>query len=143
VVLSVCTIIAEPIISGSDKEAYSPEEYAIWLGFDIFFATVFTLELLLRLLAHMAMSTKAPCMAGFMFFADPMNVLDLIAVTEIYLDHVFHFPVLRTLLLERFARLSRVMKLCKFRLYGCPFVAPLTATLVVILGTYMLQSETI
>ena len=30
-------------------------------GFDIFFATVFTLELLLRLLAHMAMSTKAPC----------------------------------------------------------------------------------
>jgi len=143
VVLSVCTIIAEPIISGSDKEAYSPEEYAMWLGFDIFFATVFTLELLLRLLAHMAMSTKAPCMAGFMFFADPMNVLDLIAVTEIYLDHVFHFPVLRTLLLERFARLSRVMKLCKFRLYGCPFVAPLTATLVVILGTYMLQSETI
>ena len=44
-----------------------------------------------------------------------MNVLDFIAVTEIYLDHVVDLPVLRTLLLERFARLTRVLKLCKLK----------------------------
>ena len=37
-------------------------------GFDIFFAVVFTLELLLRLLAHMAMRPKAPCAWETLFF---------------------------------------------------------------------------
>lgn len=139
VVLSVLAVVLEPMISGGNKEEYSPEEYAFWLSLDIFFAVVFTLELLLRLIANMAAQPKAKCWAFFAFFSDPMNVLDFIAVTEIYLDHVFQLPVLRTLLLERFARLGRVLKLCKLRTYGCPFVAPLTATLVVIMGTYMLE----
>ena len=60
---------------------------------------------------------------------------------EIYFDHLLHQPALRLFILERFARLARVFRLCKFKGYGCPMLAPLTAVLVVIMGTYLLNLE--
>ncbi|CAJ1418053.1 unnamed protein product [Effrenium voratum] len=111
-VVSVLCIILEPMISGRTEE-HTDEEYRIWLGFDIFFAAAFTIELLARLMANIAI--KPGCGTFWDFFTDPMNLLDFIAVTEIYLDHLIRLPILRTLLLERFARLSRVVKLCKLK----------------------------
>ena len=120
-------------------EDQSENDRLFWLGCDMFFAGVFTIEILLRIVARCALRPGWRTLADF--FSQPLNILDAIAVIEIYLDHLLHQPVLRLFILERFARLARVMRLCKFRQYGCPMVAPLTAVLVVIMGTYLLNLE--
>ena len=137
-VLSVIAIIVEPMVSGLDEDQ-SENDRLFWLGCDMFFAGVFTIEILLRIVARCALRPGWRTLADF--FSQPLNILDAIAVIEIYLDHLLHQPVLRLFILERFARLARVMRLCKFRQYGCPMVAPLTAVLVVIMGTYLLNLE--
>ncbi|CAE7368516.1 unnamed protein product [Symbiodinium microadriaticum] len=137
-VLNVVAIVAEPMISGLDDDQ-PPDEHTFWLGCDIFFAAIFTIELILRIVARLAFDFSMSTVLRF--FSNPFNIFDLVAVTEIYLDHLIHLPVLRLLILERFARLSRVMKLCRLKDFGCPMVAPLTAVLVVIMGTYMLHLE--
>ncbi|OLQ03179.1 hypothetical protein AK812_SmicGene13887 [Symbiodinium microadriaticum] len=108
-VLNVVAIVAEPMISGLDDDQ-PPDEHTFWLGCDIFFAAIFTIELILRIVARLAFDFSMSTVLRF--FSNPFNIFDLVAVTEIYLDHLIHLPVLRLLILERFARLSRVMKLC-------------------------------
>ncbi|CAE7211471.1 CKMT2 [Symbiodinium sp. CCMP2456] len=137
-VLSVVAIIVEPMVSGLDEDQ-SENDRLFWLGCDMFFAGIFTIEILLRIVARCALQPGWRTL--FNFFSQPLNILDAIAVMEIYFDHLLHQPVLRLFILERFARLARVMRLCKFKQYGCPMVAPLTAVLVVIMGTYLLNLE--
>ena len=137
-ILSVLAIIVEPMVSGLDEDQ-SEDEYLFWLGCDMFFATIFTIEIVLRIVARCALHPGWSTLKSF--FSQALNVLDVIAVMEIYLDHLLHLPVLRLFILERFARLARVMRLCKFSRHGCPMVAPLTAVLVVIVGTYLLNLE--
>ncbi|OLP99842.1 hypothetical protein AK812_SmicGene17536 [Symbiodinium microadriaticum] len=147
-VASVVAIIAEPMISGLDEDQ-SEDDRLFWLGCDMFFAGIFTIEtgLFLRNVVEILLRIVARCALRpgwrtlFDFFSQPLNIMDAIVVTEIYFDHLLHQPALRLFILERFARLARVFRLCKFKGYGCPMLAPLTAVLVVIMGTYLLNLE--
>ncbi|CAJ1358038.1 unnamed protein product [Effrenium voratum] len=53
-----------------NRGEHTDEEYRIWLGFDIFFAAAFTIELLARLMANIAI--KPGCGTFWDFFTDPV-----------------------------------------------------------------------
>eukprot|EP00928_Gymnodinium_smaydae_P002165 TRINITY_DN10765_c0_g2_i4.p1 TRINITY_DN10765_c0_g2~~TRINITY_DN10765_c0_g2_i4.p1 ORF type:complete len:1488 (+),score=352.65 TRINITY_DN10765_c0_g2_i4:76-4539(+) len=114
IMLSVLTMVAEPLVYESDPLENAPQyEQNIWMGIEATFTILFTLELLLRFLLAPALKNGQTYLS---FWAVPMNLCDLVAVVPFYIDIIFGtesegFRLLRVLRLTRLARMARLGKL--------------------------------
>mmetsp|Transcript_85513 Transcript_85513/g.151322 ORF Transcript_85513/g.151322 Transcript_85513/m.151322 type:complete len:1357 (-) Transcript_85513:177-4247(-) len=138
VALSALCICLEPLLSGKYTEQ-SQDEKDMWLAADVFFATVFSMEVLLRFSATFALHPQLS--TGFAFLARPQNLLDLVAVTEIFFDHFLDLAILRTLYLDRIPRLVRLSKVMRLANNNRSALAPLTAVIMMIMGTNLLYGK--
>jgi len=145
IMCSVLTLFLEPLISedsvdDENKGQCSETDECTWLGLEIFFTTIFTLELVLRFLVADALGTQTKC--GFIRL--PSNILDFVAVLPFYVEVVLHevWSSLRLLRIFRIFRIFRLARLARFarlaRLSSrMEITAPVSVVMVVIWGIYL------
>merc|ERR1712113_354321 len=137
---SMIVLVVEPIISGSAEEQ-SSDERNLWLGIEIFFTAIFTLELLLRAIASnwLGLQTLKS------FIATPRNICDIVAILPLYFDLLFnellrHFQLLRVVRLVRLIRLARFARLARLSKQNA-LAGPVAMCLVVTWGIYLQYHE--
>jgi len=138
-VLSCAEIVAEPFILasvGKDNKQYK-EMLFIW---EIFFTTVFVIELLVRTVVHVMV--RRSCWSAFKFLFYPQHALfDVVGCLPLFVELALrqagqHLKVLR---LFRLVRLSRFARLAKMSSAGCPMMAPISVVLIVIWTIFLIH----
>lgn len=142
IVLSVATLVLEPIISPPEKEvSRSPEEDKFWTACEMFFTASFTIEYLLRLAVCNAPIDPKKRISRLKFIVVPANVCDFLAVIPTYVDLAMDadsqaLRLVRVIRLFRLSRMARIGRLAN----KTPLAAPVSMVLVVIWGIYMNQN---
>jgi len=135
ILISVLTLFLEPLISPQKDDDPMPEtEKNVWLGFEVFFTVIFTIEYLLNFAVCNAFGTQR----HREFLRDPMRICDVVAVLPFYIDQTIDMdnPEFRLFRVARLLRLSRLVRLGRLSKEN-PTLPPIAMILVVIWGIYM------
>jgi len=115
ILVSVITMVGEPLISGKDP---SSTEERVWFIFEVFFTGIFTIELILRFCVADALGDQT----YLGFFKKPMNICDFGAILPCYMDVFFGADQkeIRLLKVTWFLRLLRLVHLGKLAKRNVP-----------------------
>jgi len=147
IIISVCLLFLEPLISPPTKTKTDSEE-KVWKGIDATFTVIFTSEYIIRLLVCNSIGNNT--IADFV--KTPSNICDFVALLPFYVELILSstkdgLRLLRTarlMKLIRLLRVSRVMRLTKLAKHGTHFATlagPVSMVFTVIWGIYLLSLD--